>query len=149
MLNAPYANSVNPSYLKTCINLLTAILLCIIPLSAAAVDSMSNKVTSVQTVGNLLRVGVATGIYHTRGSPIQGRNIDPTCSNDTAVVIRLDAVTPVELIEQVLIIQAVEAAKIGPFRIKFAILQGECELVGSDTFPVAIGVKLIHTENPP
>ena len=126
---------------------LLLVLLWALSLPTGAIDSMSNKVTSIQTStdGSLLIVGVATGIYHTIG-------INPACPFDKSVAIRLDAVTQVELIEEELIMQAVDAARRGPFRIQFSIVQDECVqrpgATDSLPIPVATGVKLIQTKLP-
>ena len=128
--------------LRLCTGFLVATVLCMVPANAEAVDSMSNGVNTIQplvSVG-LLLVEVKTGIYHTIG-------INPTCERDKFVAFRLDAQTPVELMEQKLIRQALETARLGPLRIQFSIVQNECvEVPSGIKVPVATGVKLIQTK---
>lgn len=142
------------AFLKAHMLPLLVVACCVIPATAGANLSMSNKVTSIEIEGiyecssdqsvcrrgamsvidcpqgnnnrctrvgdgdNLL-IGVATNIYHTVG-------INPACSRDDIVAIPLDAVTPIELMEQQRIIQLLETARIGPFKIKFEITEDQC-----------------------
>jgi len=125
-------------------------LLSVSSLTAVTIQSMTNKVksSSVSGAGDLLLVRVATGIYSTRGSADPTLNITPSCGDDTGVVIRLDAVTPTEILEQALIKQVIATAHTGPYRILFLIEEGDCSAYPGTTatHPVATGVKIVQAK---
>lgn len=148
-----HANDFFSSHFKYCTMVFFVVQLLVISSTTDAVDSLSNKIISIETETingeDLLLIIVDTGIYDTRGSSDPTDNINPSCGNDRAVFIRLDAQTPTEVLELQLIRQALEAADIGPYRLRFSIIQDDCILFDIDTFPVANGVKLIQTKDSP
>jgi len=130
--------------------LLVTLLGCVVAPPAGAVDSMTNAVEGIETISNgeLLLVHLATDIFASRGDADPLRNVGacaqgPSVPVETkAVVIRLQATTPVESLELDLMLKILETSQIGPIRIVFEIWQGECVDIFEFPTPVPVATRV-------